>query len=32
LPPDVSEFALRKVLERSSPHLYKNYLTRTWDE
>jgi hypothetical protein len=32
LPPDVSESALRKVLERSSSHLYKNYLTRTWDE
>lgn len=32
LAPDVSESALRKVLERSSPHLYKNYLTRAWDE
>jgi hypothetical protein len=32
LPPDVSESALRKVLERSSPHLYKDYLTRAWDE
>jgi hypothetical protein len=32
LPPDVRESALRKVLERSSPHLYKNYLARAWDE
>ena len=32
LPPDVSESALRNALERSSPQLYKSYLTRAWDE
>ena len=32
LPPDVSESALRNVLARSSPHLYKDYLTRAWDD